>query len=130
MADVKKTAGGRYSGKFANEPRYLPGKHAGDVVEFKEADISDWMFMRNDKIVGGETHAAAAEVAVQGRTPMRSARGWNRRRGAARAVSAPRAVRRADGPDRAILRHAPAFAQASMPQPDIRAAIKLSPRRG
>ena len=22
---------------------------------FKEADISDWMFMRNGKIVGGET---------------------------------------------------------------------------
>ena len=25
------------------------------MVEFKEADISDWMFMRNGKIVGGET---------------------------------------------------------------------------
>jgi uncharacterized protein YegJ (DUF2314 family) len=55
MADVKKIGGGRYSGKFANEPRYLPGKHAGDMVEFREADISDWMFLRNDKIVGGET---------------------------------------------------------------------------
>ena len=55
MADVKKTAGGRYSGKFANEPRDLPGKRAGDVAEFKDADISDWMFTRNGKIVGGET---------------------------------------------------------------------------
>jgi uncharacterized protein YegJ (DUF2314 family) len=55
MADVKKVGDGSYSGKFANVPRDLPGKKAGDVAEFKEADISDWMFMRNDKIVGGET---------------------------------------------------------------------------
>jgi uncharacterized protein YegJ (DUF2314 family) len=55
MADVKKLADGRYSGRFANEPRYLPGKRAGDLVEFGEADISDWMFLRNGKIVGGET---------------------------------------------------------------------------
>jgi uncharacterized protein YegJ (DUF2314 family) len=55
MAEVKETAPGRYSGTFANDPHNLPGKHAGDVAEFREADISDWMFMRNDKIVGGET---------------------------------------------------------------------------
>jgi len=55
IAEVKKTADGRYSGKFANAPRDLPGKKAGDVAEFKEADISDWMFTRNGKIVGGET---------------------------------------------------------------------------
>jgi uncharacterized protein YegJ (DUF2314 family) len=55
MADVKKTADGRYSGRFANAPRDLPGKKAGEVALFKEADISDWMFMRNGKIVGGET---------------------------------------------------------------------------
>jgi uncharacterized protein YegJ (DUF2314 family) len=28
---------------------------SGDQVEFKQADISDWMLMRNDKIVGGVT---------------------------------------------------------------------------
>src|SRR5262245_25201019 len=43
MADVKKIGDGRYSGKFANVPRDLPGKKAGDAAEFKEADISDWM---------------------------------------------------------------------------------------
>ena len=32
-----------------------PGKHEGELAEFTEADISDWMFMRNGKIVGGET---------------------------------------------------------------------------
>ena len=55
ISDVKKTADGRYSGRFANAPRDLPGKKAGDVTEFREADISDWMFTRNGKIVGGET---------------------------------------------------------------------------
>jgi uncharacterized protein YegJ (DUF2314 family) len=47
--------GGRYSARFADAPVHLPGKHLGDLVEFTEADISDWMFMRNGKIVGGET---------------------------------------------------------------------------
>jgi uncharacterized protein YegJ (DUF2314 family) len=55
IADVKRIAEGRYSGRFANAPRDLPGKKAGDMAEFKEADISDWMFTRNGKIVGGET---------------------------------------------------------------------------
>ena len=55
MAEVKKLESGRYSGRFANEPVHLPGKHLGDLVEFADADISDWMFMRNGKIVGGET---------------------------------------------------------------------------
>jgi uncharacterized protein YegJ (DUF2314 family) len=55
MAEVNKTADGRYTAKFANVPRDLPGKKAGDVVEFGDADVSDWMFMRNGKIVGGET---------------------------------------------------------------------------
>ena len=55
MDEVKKLADGRYSGRFANEPRDLPGKHAGDPAEFAQVDISDWMFLRNGKIVGGET---------------------------------------------------------------------------
>ena len=55
MADVKKIASNRYSGQFANAPVHLRGKRAGDVAEFTQADISDWMFLRNGKIVGGET---------------------------------------------------------------------------
>ena len=55
MSDVKKLPDGNYSGRFANEPRDLPGRYLGDQVEFEQADISDWMFMRNDKVVGGET---------------------------------------------------------------------------
>jgi uncharacterized protein YegJ (DUF2314 family) len=55
MAEVTKRPDGSYSGRFANEPRDLPGKHAGDQVKFAQGDISDWMFMRSGKIVGGET---------------------------------------------------------------------------
>ena len=55
IAEVKKLPNGSYSGRFANEPRDLPGRRAGEEVKFAEADISDWMFMRNGKIVGGET---------------------------------------------------------------------------
>lgn len=55
IAEVKKLPSGAYSGLIANEPRDLPGKRAGDEVKFSETDISDWMFMRNGKIVGGET---------------------------------------------------------------------------
>jgi uncharacterized protein YegJ (DUF2314 family) len=54
VSDVKKLSDGNYSGRFANEPSDLPG-NIGDQVEFKQIDISDWMFMRNDKIVGGAT---------------------------------------------------------------------------
>ena len=54
VIDVKKLSDGNYSGEFANEPDLL-GKNIGDQVEFKQIDISDWMFMRNEKVVGGET---------------------------------------------------------------------------
>jgi uncharacterized protein YegJ (DUF2314 family) len=55
VIDVKKLSDGNYSGLLANEPSDLPGKNIGDQVKFKQIDISDWMFMRNEKVVGGET---------------------------------------------------------------------------
>ena len=55
MSDVKKLPGGDYAARFADTPRNMPGKRFGDLTGFKDADISDWMFMRNGKIVGGET---------------------------------------------------------------------------
>jgi uncharacterized protein YegJ (DUF2314 family) len=54
LTDVKKLSDGSYSGRLANEPSDLLG-NIGDQVTFKQIDISDWMFMRNEKIVGGET---------------------------------------------------------------------------
>ncbi len=55
MSEVKKLPGGEYAARFGDTPRNLPGKRLGDLAAFKDADISDWMFMRNGKIVGGET---------------------------------------------------------------------------
>src|SRR3984885_13366483 len=55
VTDVKGLSDGNYSGLLANEPSDLPGKDVGDQVEFKQIDVSDWMFMRNEKVVGGET---------------------------------------------------------------------------
>ena len=55
MSEVKKLPSGEYAARFADTPRNLPGKRLGDLAEFKDADISDWMFMRNGRIVGGET---------------------------------------------------------------------------
>jgi uncharacterized protein YegJ (DUF2314 family) len=55
VSDVKKLSDVNYSGRFANEPSNLLGKKIGDQVKFKQIDISDWMFMRNEKIVGGAT---------------------------------------------------------------------------
>lgn len=46
---------GRYAGKLVNVPRKIPGAAAGSRVEFGDDQISDWMFMRNNKIVGNET---------------------------------------------------------------------------
>jgi uncharacterized protein YegJ (DUF2314 family) len=51
---VAKLSEGRYSGLFANTPRDLPGRREGDLAGFTETSISDWMFLRNGKIVGGE----------------------------------------------------------------------------
>jgi|SRR5271168_4615000 uncharacterized protein YegJ (DUF2314 family) len=55
MSDVEKLPEGHLSGRFANEPSDLPGKNEGDQAEFKQADITDWLFIRNEKVVGGET---------------------------------------------------------------------------
>jgi uncharacterized protein YegJ (DUF2314 family) len=62
VSDVKKLSDGNYSGRLANEPSDLPGKDIGDQVEFKQIDISDWMFMRNEKVVGGETIKAILKL--------------------------------------------------------------------
>jgi uncharacterized protein YegJ (DUF2314 family) len=48
-------AGGKYSGIINNEPAYATQVEAGERYEFAEADISDWLFMRNGKMVGNET---------------------------------------------------------------------------
>jgi uncharacterized protein YegJ (DUF2314 family) len=55
MSHVERLPDGSFSGRCANQPSGLPGKNEGDQVEFKQADITDWLFIRNEKVVGGET---------------------------------------------------------------------------
>jgi uncharacterized protein YegJ (DUF2314 family) len=54
VESIERLANGRLAGRLSNDPRDIEGK-AGDRVEFDSEQISDWMFMRNGKIVGGET---------------------------------------------------------------------------
>ena len=54
VSEVEKLPDGNFSGRFANQPSDLPGNE-GDQVEFKQADIADWLFIRNGKVVGAET---------------------------------------------------------------------------
>jgi len=55
VKSIRRLANGKFTGKIDNHPQDLPGVKAGDVVTFSEAEISDWMFTRNGKIVGNET---------------------------------------------------------------------------
>jgi uncharacterized protein YegJ (DUF2314 family) len=45
----------KLSGTISNQPAYATNVSQGDVHEFTEAEISDWTFMRNGKMVGNET---------------------------------------------------------------------------
>jgi uncharacterized protein YegJ (DUF2314 family) len=52
---IERLSDSRFAGRLNNDPRDIEGRKSGDRVEFDEAQISDWMFMRNGKIVGNET---------------------------------------------------------------------------
>ena len=44
-----------FVGILANEPNSLPGKNAGDMVEFSEAQIADWTYSAEGKLFGNYT---------------------------------------------------------------------------
>jgi uncharacterized protein YegJ (DUF2314 family) len=44
---------GRYYGKLAGTPVHLSGLRRGDTVTFIADDITDWMYVKDGKIVGG-----------------------------------------------------------------------------
>lgn len=46
---------GKVFADIANEPQFVSTVTFGQRIEVPEADISDWMFWRNGKVVGGET---------------------------------------------------------------------------
>lgn len=46
---------GRYYGALANNPVFLSGMRRGDTVHFSADEVTDWMFLRNGEIVGGQS---------------------------------------------------------------------------
>lgn len=54
LSDIKRGTP-TLSGKIANDPNFAKGVALGQHYAFSEADISDWSFQRNGKIVGNQT---------------------------------------------------------------------------
>ena len=54
LGDVTRN-GDKFTGTINNEPEIVGNVKNGQRYEFGDAEISDWMFMRNGKIVGNET---------------------------------------------------------------------------
>ncbi len=54
LTDVARD-GGKLSGTINNEPGLVDNVENGARYEFTEAEISDWLFQRNGKMVGNET---------------------------------------------------------------------------
>jgi uncharacterized protein YegJ (DUF2314 family) len=46
---------GIYYGILANNPRHLNGMKKGDTVIFEMDSITDWMYVRSGRIIGGES---------------------------------------------------------------------------
>jgi uncharacterized protein YegJ (DUF2314 family) len=44
---------GRYYGVLEGVPKQFNGMKKGDTVIFEADNITDWMYIRNDKIIGG-----------------------------------------------------------------------------
>lgn len=55
VGSIERLSGGRIAGRLGNVPRDIKDKKEGDRIEFEDKDVSDWMFMRNGKIVGNQT---------------------------------------------------------------------------
>lgn len=47
--------GGSYYGIVDNDPFYIKGMKNGDKVEFDVKAVSDWMYYKGDKVVGGKS---------------------------------------------------------------------------
>ena len=52
-------------GTLGNEPVDLPGLHRGDIVETTLDDLNDWVYMRDDELIGGFTVKVLEETAKE-----------------------------------------------------------------
>jgi uncharacterized protein YegJ (DUF2314 family) len=50
--------GGRFSGKIDNTPRLVRNIAAGQMIEFGEGEITDWMYMDNGRMKGNYSACA------------------------------------------------------------------------
>jgi uncharacterized protein YegJ (DUF2314 family) len=46
---------GVFTGRLADEPSAIPGKHKGDTVDVAKKDVTDWIYESDGKKVGGFT---------------------------------------------------------------------------
>lgn len=46
---------GKITGMINNDPNIVKSVRLGDRMEIPEADISDWLYMRDDKMIGNHT---------------------------------------------------------------------------
>jgi len=50
--------GGRFSGKIDNTPRMVRSVSAGQIIQFSEGEITDWMYMDGGKMKGNYSACA------------------------------------------------------------------------
>jgi uncharacterized protein YegJ (DUF2314 family) len=48
-------ADGIFTGRLAEEPNAVPGRHKGDTVAVKKSDVTDWIYQSAGQKVGGFT---------------------------------------------------------------------------
>ena len=54
LTEIERT-GGRVFGTINNDPEIVRSVQRGERIPVSEADISDWLYMRNGKIIGNYT---------------------------------------------------------------------------
>ena len=67
--------GDKYAGRINNTPRAATQVKFGQVIEFSEAEIVDWLYMEDGKMRGNFTACALLK-----HEPPRSGRGFEKRR--------------------------------------------------
>ena len=58
LAPFEPRGGDKYAGRISNTPRLAKQVKLGQVVEFSEAEIVDWVYMENGKMRGNFTACA------------------------------------------------------------------------
>ena len=77
MNHVRAEAAG-FSGQIANDADYIHNVAMGQTIHFTRADIGDWMYLQDGKIVGNATACPAlAHASAEERRQMKEQYGLN-----------------------------------------------------